>query len=135
MRIYKDRITLKFINPASKLQKASRSSNLICGCCCCMLTLSKTNRNILWGLILHYLGIKGMLLKTRPGRAGHIRGGKACFIHPGSRDLLLKHPMLTGHVLMLAPTLIYLCVHLHASCIHVNTYIYIYLYIHIHHRT
>ena len=70
-----------------------------------ILSLSPTNGSILCGLIIRYLVIKGMLLKIRPGRAEHIRGGETCLIHP----------TLTGHVLMVAPILyICACVRTHA---------------------
>ena len=42
--------------------------------------LSPSNGSILWGLILRYLVIKGILLKIRPGKAEHIRGGETCLI-------------------------------------------------------
>ena len=76
-----------------------------CCCCCCIVLFSPANGSIPWGLILSYLVFEGMLLKIRPGRAEHIRGGEACLIHPGSRELLFKHPTLTGHVLTLSSTL------------------------------
>ena len=97
--------------------------------------LSPANGSILWGVILCYLVIKGMFLKIRRGRAKHIRGSEICLTHPGSRELLFKHPILTGHVLMLAPIL-YICAYICMShvymCARTHTHTYTYTHTHTH---
>ena len=95
----------------------------LCCCCCCILPVSTTNGCILWGLILRYLVIYGMLLKIRPERAEYIIGAETCLIHPGSREQLFKYPTLTGHVLLLGPTL-YICAYICMpyACAHIRTH-------------
>ena len=117
---------IKFYNLGDKTDFSPGQDRSSYCCRCCIIPLSPTNRSILWELILRYLVIKGMLLKIRPGRAEHIRGGETCLIHPGSRESLFKHSTLMGQVLMLAPTLnictfscpMHTCAHTHTHLHH-----------------
>ena len=68
--------------------------------------------------------MKDVLLKIKPGRPEHIKGGDTCLAHPGSQELLFKHPTLTSQVLMLAPTLyIGAYIYMH-TCVHTHKYKY-----------